>query len=67
MLAIIEAAGFSMRVWNTQSSAASRAVAQTATIYRLVMGDGLDAILAAGQGNGEEGRMVSMEGVFDRL
>jgi len=31
------------------------------------MGDDLDAILAAGQRNADEGRMVSFEGVFDRV
>ena len=31
------------------------------------MGDHLDAILASGPRNAEEGRLVTMDGLFDRL
>lgn len=67
MLAIVEGAGFRMRAWNEASSAPGRAPASTPTIQALVMGDRRDAILAAGQRNTDEGRLVMRDGVFDRL
>ena len=67
MLAIIEAAGFRMRAWNEQTTSTARSAVQTATIQRLVMGDAIDAIMTANRRNVDEGRQVSMEGVFDRL
>ena len=67
MLTIIEAAGFRMRAWNEASRLTPRPASQTATVQRLVMGDALDAILAAGQRNAEEGRLVTYDGLSDRL
>jgi hypothetical protein len=43
-----------------------QAVPAGPTIPRLVMGDNLDAILAAGRRNSEEHRLVVMDGLFDR-
>jgi hypothetical protein len=56
-----------MRAWN-QTPSAIRPTSGPAIpiIPKLVMGDRLDAILAAGQRNSEEGRLVSMDGLFDR-
>src|SRR5215208_1804054 len=47
LLAIVEAAGFRMRGWNEATTSTPRSAARTATIQRLVMGEALDAILAA--------------------
>jgi SAM-dependent methyltransferase len=66
LLVIIEGAGFRMRAWSAATPAAARAASSVPTIQRLVMGDALDAILAAGQRNAEEGRLVTMDGLFDR-
>jgi SAM-dependent methyltransferase len=66
MLAIIESAGFRKVTWNAAPPGMSRASAGP-SVQRLVMGDGLDAILAAGQRNAAENRLVSMDGLFDRV
>jgi hypothetical protein len=69
MRALIEAAGFRGRAWNDTTTGAPRprsAAAPVPTIQRLVKGDALDAILSAGQRNLDEGRMVSVDGIFDR-
>jgi hypothetical protein len=55
-----------MRAWNEATRFTARSAAQTATIQRLVMADAIDAILAAGQRNAEEGRLVTFDGLFDR-
>jgi SAM-dependent methyltransferase len=66
LLTIIEAAGFRMRAWNQGPTPTTMAVPSGPTIQRLVMGDGLSTILAAGQRNAEEGRLVTFDGLFDR-
>jgi SAM-dependent methyltransferase len=70
MRATIEGAGFRVRAWSAPRPATSRAAPGAtpppATIQRLVMGDRLEAIMAAGDRNSDEGRMVSVDGVFDR-
>lgn len=66
MLAIVEAAGFRMRAWNEATPSASRPSSSVPTIQRLVMGDHLDAIMATGPRNTDEGRLVTYDGLFDR-
>jgi SAM-dependent methyltransferase len=66
LLAIIEAGGFRMRAWNEQAPGMASAGPSGPTIQRLVMGDNLDAIMASGERNAAEGRLVSMDGLFDR-
>jgi SAM-dependent methyltransferase len=66
MLAVITAAGFVKRAWNDDSLLIGRAVTSMPTIPRLVMGDALDAIMAAGQRNTDERRIVVVDGLFDR-
>ena len=64
----IEAAGFRMRAWDEETlRSASAGAADTALgIRELVMGDELAPILHAHQRNREEGRLVSVQAVFDR-
>jgi MPBQ/MSBQ methyltransferase len=70
MRAVIEAAGFRARAWEdvTAETAgpATGAAVPAHSIQRLVMGDALDAIIAAGHRNRAEGRIVSIQGVFER-
>jgi SAM-dependent methyltransferase len=69
MRALIEAAGFRVRTWEdvtreTTPNAGAPVLAHS--IQRLVMGDALEAILQAGHRNREEGRIVSIQAVFER-
>lgn len=66
MKATIEAAGFVARAWNEAPRAPIKPSTSFATVQTLVMGDRLPAIMAAGDRNNDEGRMVSVDGVFDR-
>ena len=67
MQAIIESAGFRLRVWKDVTAARqSGAPDPPYSIQRLVMGDDLAAIRAAGKRNTEEHRMVMIHAVFDR-
>jgi SAM-dependent methyltransferase len=70
MRAVIEAAGFRARAWEdvTAETAgpATGAAVPAHSIQRLVMGDALDAIVAAGHRNRAEGRIVSIQAVFER-
>ena len=70
MRAVIEAAGFRARVWEdmTDETAgpSSGAAVPPHSIQRLVMGDAIDAIIAAGHRNRSEGRVVSIQAVFER-
>jgi ubiquinone/menaquinone biosynthesis C-methylase UbiE len=70
MRRLIERAGFRVRVWDdvTEENVASSGGAPIPahSIQRLVMGDALDAILAAGQRNRTGGRIVSIQTVCDR-
>jgi hypothetical protein len=69
MLALIEAAGFTVRAWEdvTAETAGSSAPAPPHSIQRIVMGEALDDIIRAGHRNREEGRIVMVQAVFDRL
>jgi SAM-dependent methyltransferase len=70
MRALIEAAGFRVRVWEdvTAEIAGSRpgTAATRPSIQSLVMGNALNAISRAGQRNRDEGRIVMVQAVFDR-
>jgi SAM-dependent methyltransferase len=67
MREVVEQAGFHARAWNDATPPPRQTTAGPAgpTIQRLVMGAHLDAILAAGQRNSAERRLVSFEGVFE--
>ena len=70
MKATIEAAGFRTFVWSDPVPSlrgSARYASSAPTIQRLVMGDALAAISAASDRNNEENRMVSVDGVFDRV
>jgi SAM-dependent methyltransferase len=70
MRAVIEAAGFRPRVWDdvTADTAgpATAAGIPAHSIQRLVMGDALDEIIRIGHRNRDEGRLVSIQAVFER-
>lgn len=70
MRAVIEAAGFQARAWEDMTAEtagpASGAAVPAHSIQRLVMGDAIDAIIAAGHRNRAEGRVVSIRAVFER-
>ena len=70
MRAVIEAAGFRARAWEDMTAETSGpttgAEVPAHSIQRLVMGDAIDAIIAAGQRNRAEGRIVSIQAVFER-
>ena len=70
MRALIEAAGFRVRAWDdvtTELTGPSTGASIPAhAIQRLVMGDALDAIIAVGQRNRSEGRIVMIQAVCER-
>ena len=70
MRALIEAAGFDARAWDdvTADTAgpASASAIPTASIQRIVMGEGLEEIVRAGHENREQGRIVMVQAVFTR-
>jgi len=70
MRAVIEAAGFRARVWDdVTAETAGPATAATIpahSIQRLVMGDAIDEIIRIGHRNRDEGRLVSIQAVFER-
>jgi ubiquinone/menaquinone biosynthesis C-methylase UbiE len=70
MRAVIERAGFRIRTWDDvtdESPGPSGGAAVPAhSIQRLVMGDALDTIIAAGQRNRAERRIVSIQAVCER-
>jgi SAM-dependent methyltransferase len=68
MRAAIEGAGFRMRAWQdiTAEVAGPSGPAPAHSVQRIVMGDALPAIVAAGQRNREEGRIVTIQAVFER-
>jgi predicted methyltransferase len=70
MKAVIEGAGFKVRVWDDVTAETvgptTGAGIPAHSIQRLVMGDAIDEIIAAGQRNRAEGRLVSVQAVFDR-
>lgn len=69
MLALIEAAGFTASAWDdvTTETAGSSAPVPAHSIQRIVMGETLDEIIRAGHRNREEGRLVMVQAVFNRL
>ena len=66
MLALIEDAGFTALAWDdvTAETAGSGGPVPAHSIQRIVMGDALDDIIAAGHRNREEGRVVMVQAVF---
>ena len=70
MRAVIEGAGFRARAWEDMTAEtvgpASGAAVPAHSIQRLVMGDAIDAIIAAGHRNRAEGRVVSIQAVFEK-
>ena len=70
MRAVIEGAGFRGRVWDdvTAETAgpATAADIPAHSIQRLVMGDAIDEIIRIGHRNRDEGRLVSIQAVFER-
>jgi len=69
MLALIEAAGFTVSAWDdvTAETAGSSTPVPAHSIQRIVMGDALDEIIRAGHRNRKEGRLVMVQAVFNRL
>jgi hypothetical protein len=71
MRALIEATGFRASTWNVTGAGgpglAPGAPVPAYNIYHLVMGDAMTAISDAGNRNNAEGRIVTVEAVFDRL
>ena len=70
MRALIEAAGFRARAWD-DVTAETAGPANPATIpahsaQRLIMGERLDEIIRVGHRNRDEGRLVSVQAVFER-
>jgi len=70
MRAVIEGAGFRLRAWDdvTAETAgpSTGAAIPPHSIQRLVMGDAIDEIIRAGHRNRDEGRLVSIQAVFER-
>jgi SAM-dependent methyltransferase len=71
MRALIAGAGFVERAWEdvTAETAgpASAATIPAHSIQRIVMGAAVEAIVAAGHRNRTEGRLVSVQAVFERV
>jgi ubiquinone/menaquinone biosynthesis C-methylase UbiE len=70
MRALIERAGFRVRVWDDVTADASpggpAAALPAYAIAKLVMGDALEAIMTAGQQNRDERRTLTIQAVCDR-
>jgi SAM-dependent methyltransferase len=70
MKAVIERAGFKARVWDDVTAETAGPTTGAGipphSIQRLVMGDDIDEIIRAGQRNRAEGRVVSVQAIFDR-
>jgi SAM-dependent methyltransferase len=68
MRMLIEAAGFRARAWDDVTVETGTGAAVPAhSIQHLVMGEALAAITRAGRRNREEGRIVMVQAVFERL
>jgi SAM-dependent methyltransferase len=71
MRALIEEAGFRVRVWDDVTAEASAVTPVAAlppyAIAKLVMGDALEAIMQAGQRNRDERRTLTIQAVCDRV
>jgi len=70
MRAVIEGAGFRARVWDDVTAETAGPATATAipahSIQRLVMGAAIDEIIRVGHRNRDEGRLVSIQAVFER-
>jgi ubiquinone/menaquinone biosynthesis C-methylase UbiE len=67
MRAAIETAGFHVRAWDDITEEVPSVVPTPAhSVQRIVMGAALDAIVAAGQRNRSERRIVMLQAVMDR-
>jgi SAM-dependent methyltransferase len=70
MRALIEAAGFRLRAWDDvtgeTAGPATAAAIPAHSIQHLVMGDALGEIIRIGHRNRDEGRLVSIQAVFER-
>ncbi len=68
MRTVIEGAGFRLRVWDdvTAETAGPATAIPAHSIQRLVMGDAIDEIIRVGHRNRDEGRLVSIQAVFER-
>jgi SAM-dependent methyltransferase len=70
MRALIAQAGFQERVWDDVTAetagAATAAAIPPHSAQRLIMGAALDDIIAAGHRNRAEGRIVSVQAIFER-
>jgi hypothetical protein len=67
--AVIEAAGFRVRDWEevtAELAGVSQAAVPAHSIQRIIMGDGLEEILRAGQRNRDEGRILNVQAVMER-
>jgi hypothetical protein len=69
MRELIERAGFRARAWDdiTAEVAGPAAAPPRHAVQRLIMGDALEAITQAGQRNRDEGRIVMVQAVFERV
>ncbi len=71
MRALIEAAGFRPRAWDdvTVETAGVRdaAAIPAHSAQRLIMGERLDEIIRVGHRNRDEGRLLSVQAIFDRV
>ena len=71
MRALIETAGFRARAWDdvTEETAGPRdpAAIPAHSAQRLIMGERLDEIIRVGHRNRDEGRLISVQAVFERL
>ena len=71
MRALMEAAGFRVRVWDdVTAETAGPGTADAIPPHfaaRIIMGDALDPIVRAGHRNREEGRILSIQAVLERL
>lgn len=69
MRALIARAGFVERDWvdvTTETAGPAADAIPAHSVQRLIMGDALDAIVRAGHRNRAEGRLVSVQAVFER-
>ena len=70
MRALIEAAGFRPRAWDDvtfeTAGPADPAAIPAHSAQRLIMGERLEAIIRAGHRNRDEGRLLSVQAIFDR-
>ncbi len=69
MRSVIESVGFRPRVWQdvTAETATPSAPDQAQSIQSIIMGDNLPAIRLAGKRNDDEGRLLRVRAVFERL